>query len=101
MKTYRVVLGPLAVQDLRRSFEWGVEHWGYDKAETWFQHVHEMIIDNLSMMPLACPIARETEELEKEVRHLIIGRYRVLFTVEAEEVFVTRVTGPFTGRSEV
>jgi plasmid stabilization system protein ParE len=100
MKTYRVVLGPLAAQDLRRSFEWGVEHWGFDNAEKWFHHLHEMIIDNLSIMPLACPVAPETEEFEHEVRHLIIGRYRALFTVEGDEVFVTRVAGPFTGRPE-
>ena len=46
---------------------------------------------SLEKNPLRCPIAPESAFFEEEIRQLIYGKYRVLFTVEGERVLVLRV----------
>ena len=48
-------------------------------------------------MPMACPLAPENADFDFELRHLIIRRYRVLFTADENTVFVLRIRGPFSG----
>ncbi|HVF57948.1 MAG TPA: type II toxin-antitoxin system RelE/ParE family toxin [Pyrinomonadaceae bacterium] len=46
---------------------------------------------SLEKNPLRCPLAPECAFFEEEIRQLIYGKYRILFTVEGETVFVLRV----------
>ena len=46
---------------------------------------------SLKKNPLRCPVAPESAFFEEEIRQLIYGKYRILFTVEGETVFVLRV----------
>jgi len=96
MKKYRVRYSAEALTDLLASYEWGISNWGLGKADEWFDHIDNMIRTNLSTLPLACSLAPENIHLKYETRQLLIGRYRVLFHMKAEEVLVVHITGPFT-----
>lgn len=45
-------------------------------------------------MPLSCQFAPESNSSEFEIRQLIYGRYRILFTVEEDVVLVLYFRGP-------
>jgi plasmid stabilization system protein ParE len=45
----------------------------------------------LQTMPTACGLAPEDEVSGREIRQLLFGNYRVLFTVEQEKVFILTV----------
>jgi plasmid stabilization system protein ParE len=92
-KTCTVRFSQEALTDLWASFEWGVDAWGLERA---LDGMDDLIRARLAIMPLSHPIAPETFELNIEIRHLVIGRYRVLFTVIGREVLLVRVRGPFT-----
>jgi len=48
-------------------------------------------IATLTTMPERCPLAPETGMDGLELRHLIHGRYRIIFTVELKRVVVLQV----------
>ena len=55
-------------------------------------------IESLQQSPRRCAFAPENDRVSVEVRRLLFGRkphvYRVLFTIEAETVFILRIRGP-------
>lgn len=61
-----------------------------DYPDRWFDEADEAIL-SLSDFPYRCALAPEDEEFEEEIRHLIVGSYRVLFTVQQDEVHVLHV----------
>src|SRR5215467_6789035 len=94
MKHYRVILHPDAEVDIRSGFEWGTRVWGRKRAQAWVQELQRILQDRLASLPLRCPLAPESNELDTPVRHLINNRYRVLFTVVGSTVTVLHVRGP-------
>ena len=50
-------------------------------ALKWQRNIREKIM-TLNASPKRCPVAPESKYLNFEVRHLIIGEYRVLFFIE-------------------
>ena len=52
------------------------------------------------MGPKAFPLAPENDEFSEEIRQMIVGRYRVLFTIKGREVHVLHVRGAFVGARE-
>jgi hypothetical protein len=44
-------------------------------------------------MPRGFPIAPEDDEFSEEIRQMIVGRYRVLFTIKKRKVHVLHVRG--------
>jgi len=94
--SYKVRIGRQASGDLWKSFEWGVENWGLERAKKWLDQIDELIQVRLATMPHSNPLAPETFELDSEIRQLLVGRYRILYTIEDDEVLVIRVRGPFT-----
>jgi len=44
-------------------------------------------------MQTAFPRAPENNEFEEEIRQMIVGRYRVLFTIKGKRVHVLHVRG--------
>jgi plasmid stabilization system protein ParE len=99
LKKYRVLLHPDAELHITSSFKWGCRAWGNDKAELWVRNLPDTLNTQLSSMPLSYPLASESEELGVPVRHLIVGRYRVLFVVKEETVTVLHVRGSFIPRT--
>jgi hypothetical protein len=49
-------------------------------------------------VPKAFPVAPEDEEFPEEIRQMIVGRYRILFTIKGRKVHVLHVRGAFTGQ---
>ena len=86
--------------DLAGSYEWGIERWGFEAAGRWLTSIDSRINVRLSVMPYACPLAPETIEFEYDVRQLIFGRYRVLFSIDGEDVRILRIRGPFNKDSK-
>ena len=95
MKTYKVEFLPAAKEDLRLSFEWGVEVWGKTQAEKWLREFYTTCRKRLKQLPEACPIAPESEDLGRELRQFIIDRYRVIFIVKDSTVTILYVRGAY------
>ena len=97
MKKYKVILHSDAELDIESSFRWGYRVWGEENAKLWVQKLRRAIRKQLTSLPLACPLAPESEPLRVSIRHLIVGRYRVLFTVTGRTVTILYVRGPYIG----
>ncbi len=96
MKKYKIILHPGAELDIESSFKWGCKAWGEENAKEWLRKLRRTFRNQLTSMPLSCPLAPESEDLNVSIRHLIVGRYRVLFTVRGTTVTILHVTGPYT-----
>lgn len=59
-------------------------------ADMWLDSLL-IAIDTLEQYPKRCPVAPEAEAFSYEVRHLLHGAYRVLFTIHDREVRVFHV----------
>jgi plasmid stabilization system protein ParE len=95
MGSFKIRYHPKALNDLSASFEWVAENWGADAARKWYNELERLIEGRLSRMPGSCPIAPENEEFDLEVRHLIFGRYRVIFAIKDGVGIVLHICGPF------
>lgn len=98
MKKHNVRWSRAARNDLRDSYDWGVEHWGQEKAVDWLTEIEKTAIARLSQTPKAFPIAPESAEFEQEVKQMKFGRYRILFHLKSSEVLILRIRGPFSGK---
>ena len=96
MKKYKVILHSDAESDIESSFKWGYRAWGEENAKRWVRKLREDIRKQLTSLPLACPLAPESEQLGVSIRHLIVGRYRVLFMARGLTVTILHVGGPYT-----
>lgn len=97
MKRYRVTFSEDAIAELTASLQWGVEHWGKEAAWRWYRDVRSQTRQLLGTFPLSQPIAPDANEYDVEVRHMIVGRYRLRFNVQDETVTVLHFRGPYTG----
>ncbi len=59
-------------------------------ADRWFNGLVEAI-NSLEEMPRRCPLAPENDFFDEEIRHLIYGSYRVLYTIDENSVHVLHV----------
>ena len=97
MTGYQVEFSEEAVADFQSSFEWGCDNWGRETAAKWYVESRDSINRLLGAFPLSQPIAPENEEYDVEVRQMILGRYRVLFNIDASVVTVLHIRGPYPG----
>jgi plasmid stabilization system protein ParE len=95
MKEYKVILHPDAESDIESSFKWGCRAWGEENAKLWVRKLRRAIEKQLTSLPLACPLAPESEELGIAIRHLILDRYRVIFTLLGRTVTILHVRGSY------
>ena len=100
MKEYKVILHSDAESDIESSFKWGCRVWGEDNAKLWVRKLRHPIRKHLTSLPLACPLAPESEQLGVSIRHLIVRRYRVLFTVKGKTVTILHVSGAYIDPDE-
>jgi plasmid stabilization system protein ParE len=49
------------------------------------------VVDRLETMPARCPLAPENDSHTAEIRQLIFGQYRVLFTIQPGRVVILHV----------
>ncbi len=95
MKSHTIRYNPEAIGDLMASFEWGVKVWGSEAATKWYNEIEAFIARRLSSMPEGCSVAPEDTGLDIEIRQLIFGRYRILFSIHHDRVLVLHIRGPF------
>ncbi len=53
------------------------------------------VSQQLAVMPKAFPLASEDDEFSVEVRQMVVGRYRVLFTIKGRKVHVLHIRGAY------
>jgi plasmid stabilization system protein ParE len=97
MKRYSVVLEDSAQIDVLESYKWGCRVWGKAEAQRWVRRLRSAVLGQLGVAPKAFPLAPEDEEFSEEIRHMVVARYRVLFTVRKSEVHVLHVRGAHAG----
>lgn len=98
MKRFAVEFTEKAIADLDASFEWGCEFWGPEQAAKWYFEMRDRIMEQLTLAPLACPLAPQQHRYAAETRVLVIGRYNVLFHVHGKLVSILHIRGPFRER---
>lgn len=97
MKKYNVILLPSVYHDLKDSHSWGVKQWGVKQANQWLKEVKKSAM-SLSILPERYPLAPENDQFEEEIRQLVLGRYRLLCSIEENTVYILHCIGGFTGK---
>jgi plasmid stabilization system protein ParE len=95
MKRYAVVFEESAQADVRGSYDWGCRVWGKKEAQRWVRELRTAVSRQLSLVPGGFPLAPENAEFSEEIRQMIVGRYRVLFTIKKRKVHVLHVRGSY------
>ena len=93
MRRYVVVFEVSAQEDVRGSYDWGRRVWRKKGAQRWVRELRTAISKQLSLVPRGFPLAPEDDEFSEEIRQMIVGRYRVLFTISKHTVHVLHVRG--------
>jgi len=93
VKHYQVIILPAAERDIGEAYEW-LAGQDAEAAIRWYNRLLEVIF-SLDTFPERCPHAPESEFLNSEIREIFHGRrqhkYRILFTVGENEVYVLHV----------
>jgi plasmid stabilization system protein ParE len=76
---------------IRKSYDWGCSAWRKRVAQKWARDLRHAILKQLS----AAPLAPESDEFVEEIRQMIAGRYRLLFTIKDRAVHVLHVRGAY------
>ena len=95
MKQFAVILEEAAQTDVRESYEWGCRVWGKRAAQKWVRELRSAVRKQLAVAPKAFPLAPEDSEFTDEIRQMVIGRYRLLFTIKQRKVHVLHVRGAY------
>ncbi len=89
MKHYTVTITPTAENDLASRYHQIAEEAPQHALEWYFGIISA--IESLNQMAERCPIAPENVDVQKEIRHLIIGDYRILFCITDNSVKVLHI----------
>lgn len=87
--SFNVVVEKEAEEDMKEAAHW-IAQYSPDKAALWYFDATEAI-ESLENFPARCPLAPESKKFGAEIRHLIFGKYRILFIIEDETVYVLRM----------
>ena len=93
MKRYAVAFESSAQADIRNSYDWGCRNWGKKETHRWLRQLRTAITKQVTLIPKGFPLAPENDEFPEEIRQMIVGRYRVLFTIKKHTVHVLHVRG--------
>ena len=96
MKRYAVIFEESAQADVRGSYDWGCRVWGKKEARRWVREIRTAVLRQLSIVPKGFPIAPEDNEFTEEIRQMVVGRYRVLFTIRKGKVHVLHIRGAYS-----
>jgi len=93
MTRFEVIILPSAERDIGEAYEWIAES-DAGAAIRWYNRLMELIF-SLDTFPERCPLAPESEFLNREIREIFHGRrqfkYRILFTVGKDTVHVLHI----------
>ncbi len=87
--SYRVLIQPPSARDLEAAYEWIARH-SVERAAAWLEGAF-MAIESLNALPRRCPLATENEAFDVEVRQLLYDGFRILFTVEENQVRILHI----------
>ena len=85
---YRLRFAPAARRELRDAFHW-IARRSPGRAGAW-QTGAIAAAQSLTELPRRCPIAPESKAFGIEIRQLMYGDYRILFTIDGDIVRVLR-----------
>ena len=71
---------------------------GTGAALRWYRQLKVQVRETLTHFPLSQPIAPESEDVSGEIRHMIFGRYRILFEIVGKTVRVLHLRGAFVDK---
>ena len=86
--SYQIVITTEAYSDADEIIDW-INQYAPDKSMFCFFDFLDAA-GSLQNFPNRCSLARESTD-EKELRQLLFGKYRLVFSVEANSVFVLHV----------
>jgi plasmid stabilization system protein ParE len=90
---YRVLVQPRAAAEIEEAYLWIAER-APESAVNWFNGL-DSVIESLETFPERCPHAPESNFFQEEIRQLVygkrIGRYRILFTIDRDTVYILHV----------
>ncbi len=89
MTAYKVEPTRKALEDADEAFLWIYQE-APDASLRWYEGLLKAF-KSLAKNPLRCGLAQESILFESEIRQLLYGRYRILFTIKQKTVFVIRV----------
>ena len=89
MKKYQIDIKPTAENDLARRYQQIAEE-SPQNAVSWYLQAIEAI-EKLDVLAERCPFAPENLDIQKGIRHLIIGDYRALYFINGNVVEVLHV----------
>ncbi|MCI0388629.1 MAG: type II toxin-antitoxin system RelE/ParE family toxin [Acidobacteria bacterium] len=87
--SYKIEITEKAQEEAREAIHW-IAQYSPENAALWYFELMEKV-DSLENFPARCPLAPESETHGEEIRHLIFGKYRILFIIDDETVIVLRV----------
>jgi plasmid stabilization system protein ParE len=87
--SFRIVIEPQAYAEIDEAYAW-IAQLSPEQATLWYFDITERI-ESLQNSPYRCALARENSHFPEEIRQLLFGKYRILFTVRDEEVHVLHV----------
>lgn len=97
MKRYAVVFEESAQAHVPESYGSGCRTWGEYEAKQWVRQLRTAVSQQLSIVPKGFSLAAEDDEFSEEIRQMVVGRYRVLFTIKGRKVHVLHVRGAYVG----
>jgi len=65
------------------------------RPRQWARELRSAAAKQLGVVPKGFPLAPENEEFSEEIRQMVVGRYRVLFTIKGRNVHVLHVRGAY------
>ncbi len=89
MTIFRVAIQPDAAAEIDDIAAW-IAAGSPVNAERWIERLLEQI-QGLCRYPRRCPLAPEDAYFREEIRQLICGNYRVLYTIDRNVVRVVHV----------
>jgi plasmid stabilization system protein ParE len=93
--SFRVVVLPRAESDIERNAKWWADHHSPEQATHWLFSVRDQL-QTLQKFPESHSLSQENDEFDYEIRDKLVGlgsrpRYRAIFTIRGDEVFVLTV----------
>ena len=89
MKIYQINIRPTAELDIRNRYE-QIYSESSENANHWYKDLISAI-RTLEHLALRCPIAEKDAEFKLGIRHLVIGRYRVIYLTTDDSVEVLHI----------
>jgi toxin ParE1/3/4 len=86
---FRVEITPTAESDIRDIWSFIAEE-SPENASSFILGLEEQVL-TLEAFPGRCPLIPENEILDTKYRHLIYGKYRTIFRITRNTVYVLRV----------